>query len=183
MLFRRAVYRWMFPASLVLPLWLLVGWGVFQAGGWAFLWVLFIAMPSVFLGQLGLALLVRARPSVAESRAVSRWDAAGFIVWHGLVVAVGFYLQTWFALLLIAAIIAGLGMYYLVFRQLRTELRSMGMSAQGHQSHRETEWIVRGDREGAGDPQAPNGAQDPSRMIIVTDAEPQGRDRDKPHEK
>lgn len=176
MWFRRAVYRWLFPASVVLPLWLLAGWGVFQAGGWAFLWVLFIAMPSVFLGQLGLALLVRARPSVAESRAVSRWDAAGFVVWHVLVIAVGLYPQSWFALLLVAAIVAALGMFYLVWRQLRAELRSMATSAQGTHSGTQSEWIVRGARGSGGSSGAPERPQDPSRTIIVTDVDPQGRD-------
>ena len=74
MAFRRLFYRWLWLAVLVLPLWLLVGWGVFQAGGWAFLWVLFIAIPSVFIGQLVLAGMVRARPSVAADRAVSWTD-------------------------------------------------------------------------------------------------------------
>ena len=40
---RRAFFRWFLPAAFLLPLWLLVGWGVFQ-GGRAILWVLFIAI-------------------------------------------------------------------------------------------------------------------------------------------
>ena len=66
---RRAFYLWLVPAAFVLPLWILLGWGIFQAGGWAFLWVLFIAVPSVFLGQLLLTLLTRSRPSVRAERA------------------------------------------------------------------------------------------------------------------
>ena len=61
---RRAFYGWLIPAAFILPLWLLVGWGVFNAGGWAFLWVLFLAIPGVFLWQLLLTLLVRARGTV-----------------------------------------------------------------------------------------------------------------------
>lgn len=123
---RRAFYRWLMPAAVVLPLWLLIGWGVFQAGGWAFLWVLFIAIPSVFLGQLILGLMVRSRPSVRDAQAVSWWDVAGFTLWHGLTIAVGCYPQTWFPLLLIAAIITAFGLFWLTLRQLWNEAKGSG---------------------------------------------------------
>ena len=55
---RRAYFSWLFPAAVVLPLWLLIGWGVFQSSGWAFLWVLFIAMPSVLVCELLIGFLV-----------------------------------------------------------------------------------------------------------------------------
>lgn len=111
------------PAAFVLPLWLLVGWGIFNAGGWAFLWVLFIAIPSVFVGQLMLTLLVRARASVRETRMVSWWDVLGFTVWHALTIAVGFYPQAWFPLLLIGAIAVAIAMFWLTLTQLWNEAR------------------------------------------------------------
>ena len=123
---RRVFYRWLFPAAVVLPLWLLVGWGVFQAGGWVFLWVLFIAIPSVLIGQIIMTLLVRARPSVRRDGAVSWLDVLGFTVWHLLVIAVGCFVEAWFPLLLTAAIVAGLGMLWLLMRQLRSEMRLLG---------------------------------------------------------
>src|SRR3546814_16152737 len=86
---RRAFFWWLFPAAVVLPAWLLAGWIAFDAGGWALLWVLFLAIPSVFFGQIVLALLVRARTSVRASRAVSGWDVLGFGVWPVLVIAPG----------------------------------------------------------------------------------------------
>lgn len=120
---RRAFFRWMFPAIVVLPLWLLLGWGVFQAGGWAFFWVLFIAIPSVGIAQLVLTLLVRARPSVMESRMVSWWDVIGFGVWHLLTVLVGFFSENWFSITLVGAIMGGLGLFCLTLWQLRNELQ------------------------------------------------------------
>jgi hypothetical protein len=120
---RRAFYWWLVPAAFVLPLWLLIGWGVFNAGGWAFLWVLFLAIPGVFLWQLLVTLLVRARGTVREDRAVSWWDAAGFTVWHVLVISLGFYAQTWWALTLVAAILAGVGLFWLSLWQLWREAR------------------------------------------------------------
>lgn len=122
---RRAFYRWLFPAAVVLPLWMLIGWGVFQAGGWVFLWVLFVAIPSVLIGQVAMTLLVRARPSVRTSRAVSWLDVAGFTVWHLLVIAVGCFIEAWFPLLLTAAIVAGLGLVWLCMRQLRREMSAL----------------------------------------------------------
>ncbi|MGO2746300.1 MFS transporter permease [Microbacterium sp.] len=123
---RRAFYRWMFPAAVVLPLWLLVGWGIFNAGGWAFLWVLFIAIPSVLIGQIVLTLLQRARPSARETRMASWWDVAGVGVWHALTIAVGCYLQAWFPLLLTAAIAVAIVLFWLMLRQLWAEARTAG---------------------------------------------------------
>ncbi len=120
---RQALYVWLFPAALILPLWLLVGWGVFRAGGWAFVWVIFLAIPSVLIGQLLFALLVRARPSARADRAVSWWDAAGFGLWHGLTIALGFYPEGWFAILFILAIVVGVGMIPLLLSQLWSEAR------------------------------------------------------------
>ena len=49
---RRAFFHWLIPAAFVLPVWLLVGWGVFQGGAGSFLWVLFIAAPLMVLAGL-----------------------------------------------------------------------------------------------------------------------------------
>ena len=114
------------PAAFVLPLWLLIGWGIFNAGGWAFLWVLFIAIPSVFIGQLALTLLVRARASVRETRMVSWWDVLGFTVWHALTIAVGCYPQAWFPLLLTGAIAVAIALFWSTLRQLWNEARGAG---------------------------------------------------------
>jgi hypothetical protein len=123
---RRAFFGWLIPAAFLLPLWLLVGWGVFQAGAWVFLWVLFIAVPSVLIGQLVLAMLVRARPTVRAERAVSWADVAGFTVWHGLTIAVGFYDGAWFVPVLVGAILAGLALFWLSLWQLWNEARAGG---------------------------------------------------------
>jgi hypothetical protein len=120
---RRAFLWWLFPSAVVLPLWLLVGWIAFDANGWALLWVLFLAMPSVFLGQIVLGLLVRARSSVRAERAVSWWDVAGFGVWHLLIVAVGFFSPTWSAPALVGAVVAALALFWLSLWQLWGEAK------------------------------------------------------------
>ncbi|HWS51425.1 MAG TPA: MFS transporter permease [Microbacterium sp.] len=122
---RQGFFRWLLPAAFLLPLWLLIGWGVTGAGGWAFL-LLIIAMPSVFVGQLLLTLLVRSRPSVRATRAVSWWDVAGFTLWHGLTIAIGFFPQAWFGLLLSGAIATGIAMFWLMLWQLWSEAKGAG---------------------------------------------------------
>lgn len=122
---RQAFFRWLLPAAFLLPLWLVVGWGVFQ-GGWAILWVLFIAVPSVFVGQLLLTLLTRSRPSVRAERAVSWWDVGGFSLWHVLTIAVGCFIDGAFGWLLIAAIVVGLALIWLQLWQLWNEVKGSG---------------------------------------------------------
>lgn len=118
---RRAFFHWLAPASVVLPLWLLVGWIASDAGGWALIWVLLIAMPSVLVGELVLTFLVRARGTVRHSRAVSWRDVAGFGLWHVLTIAVGLFNQQWFWPLLIAAVVVFFGLFWLSLRQLLQE--------------------------------------------------------------
>src|SRR5688500_11574942 len=104
---------WLIPVAFVLPLRLLVGWGVLHAGGWAFLWVLFLAIPSVVVGQLVLTLLVRARGTVRAERAVSWWDVLGFTVWHALTIALGFFNQAWWAPVMVLTVVVGLSLVWL----------------------------------------------------------------------
>lgn len=127
MVLRRGFFVWLFPAALVLPVWLLIGWGIFTGGGLAFLWVLFVACPSVFLGQILIALLIRARGTVRASRAVSWWDALGLTIWHGLTIAVGFYNDAWFAPVLVGAILAGFALIWSSMRQLSAETRPVAL--------------------------------------------------------
>jgi len=121
MALRRLLSRWLWPAAVVLPVWLLIGWGVSGANGWAFLWVLFIAVPSVLIGQVVLTLLNRARPSVRRTGAVSWLDVAGFGVWHALTIAVGLFVEAWFGLTLALAILAAVGLLWLQLWQLWRE--------------------------------------------------------------
>ncbi|MBO3663988.1 MFS transporter permease [Microbacterium stercoris] len=121
MALRRIFSRWLWPAAFVLPLWLLIGWGVFNAGGWAFLWVLFIALPSVFVVQAVLTLLNRARPSVRRTGSVSWLDVAAFTTWHVLTILVGLFSEAWFGLTLVLAIVAAVGVFWVQLWQLWRE--------------------------------------------------------------
>lgn len=158
---REGFFRWLLPAAFVLPLWLVIGGLVFQAG-WALVWVLFIAVPSVFLGQLLLTLLTRSRPSVRADRAVSWWDVAGFALWHALTIAVGCFIDGAFGWLLAAAIAVGLGLIWLQLWQLWNEVRGSGAGI------RETiSWSTpRGSDERTASPRR-------HEVIVVKESEPQ----------
>src|SRR6478609_11470711 len=154
---RRAFYGWLIPAAFLLPLWLLIGWGVFNAGGWAFLWVLFLAIPGVFLWELLLTLLVRARGTVRAHRAVSWWDVLGFAVWHLLVISLGFFNPAWWAPVMVVTILAGGGLFWLELWQLWSEAkpsRSVLRTTEG------MAYIP---------PMEPAGAADPQEVIVITE--------------
>ncbi|MBT2475418.1 MFS transporter permease, partial [Microbacterium sp. ISL-103] len=79
-----------------------------------------------FVGQLLLTLLTRSRPSVRSDRAVSWWDVGGFTLWHGLTIAVGFFIDGAFGWLLTAAIVVGIGLVWLQLWQLWNEAKGSG---------------------------------------------------------
>ncbi len=163
---RRAIYRWLFPAAVLLPLWLFVGWGLFDAGGWAFLWVLFLAIPSVFLGQLALTVLTRMRPSVRALRAVSWWDVLGYGVWHGLTIALGFYVAAWWAPVMVVTVLVGIALVWLQLRQLWQEARPADVVLHASNGAAYIPPMPDRQRSGAGGPQS---------VIIVEETTPPER--------
>lgn len=100
MIIRRAFYYWMFPAAIVLPIWLLVGWGFFGSSGWTFLGLL-ILCPLLFVALGLIALLISVRSGVRVQRAVSWIDVAVLTFWDAMIVGFGFFGEsaTWFAIL------------------------------------------------------------------------------------
>lgn len=119
---RQAFFRCLLPAAFVLPLWLLVGWIIFGANPWALLWV-FISAPIVFIGQLVLSLLVRARGTVRATRAVSWWDVGGFGAWHVLIIALGVFDSSWWWPVFGTTVAVGIGLLWLTLWQLWREAR------------------------------------------------------------
>lgn len=117
------MYRWLLPAVLVLPAWLVFGWLIFSREPWSLLPILLIFVPAVFLGQLAMTLLVRSRSQVREEHAVSWYDVGAFGAWHLLTIMVGFYTAPLFSFALPLAIVVGLGTLALVIWELWTDGR------------------------------------------------------------
>ncbi|MGO3884992.1 MAG: hypothetical protein ACTJHU_01730 [Mycetocola sp.] len=88
MTLRRALYRWMWIACLVLPGWTLLGWMLFSRGGWALAGAL-VAIPLLFIALIAAASVTALRPDVRQSRALSSTDAVLLVVWHASIVLFG----------------------------------------------------------------------------------------------
>ncbi len=123
MLIRKALYWWLFPAAVILPVWLIVGWAAFSAGsGWTLLGLL-ILCPVLFVVLLAVGGILVARRSVREARAVSWLDAGLVTAWHAAIIAFGFFpagASGWIAVL---AILLFLAVFWVGLWELVTELR------------------------------------------------------------
>jgi hypothetical protein len=120
MVLRRALLRWQPIAVPVLPLWLLVGFGVFGSPGGFFLLFLGAGVLLVFLAVV--AGLTRLRPAVRETRALGRWDAAATLAFHIAILGLGFFGATGVAFGVAAALL-GLTTFWLVTWELVREWR------------------------------------------------------------
>lgn len=121
MFVRKAFLYWQFAAVIVLPLWLVVGWPIFGAGGWKVLGV-FLGAVVLGFGLATVAGLIYARKDVRVTRAVSWPDVGVLALWHALIIAVGFYAES-APLLSIAVIIVGAGAFWLAVWELYTAAR------------------------------------------------------------
>ncbi|MFT4051755.1 MAG: MFS transporter permease [Microbacterium sp.] len=125
MALRRGFYLWLIPAAFVLPLWLYVGWIISGASALSLVWVL-VSTPIVFVGQLVLTLLVRARGTARAERAVS-WTDVGLIGgWNALIVMLGFFSNPWWWSLFAVTVAVGVGALWGVFAQLWREAKPVG---------------------------------------------------------
>jgi hypothetical protein len=121
MIVRRAFYYWQFIAAIALPVWLLVGWGVFGGSGWGLIGLL-VVCPVAFLALIAIASLIFARKQVRAQRAVSWLDVGILTAWHLAIVGIGFYGPgaTWFA---VGAVVLGVAAFWIVVWELLTETR------------------------------------------------------------
>ena len=121
MIIRRVFRTWMVIAAVVLPIWPLIGWGIFGGGGWAFLGLL-ISMPILFVAMMGVAGLIWARPTVRKERAVSWPDVGVLALWQACVIGFGLFgpASNLFALV---GVLAGLGAFWLVLWEFFTDAR------------------------------------------------------------
>ncbi|MCS4275761.1 hypothetical protein M2390_000922 [Mycetocola sp. BIGb0189] len=120
MFVRRVFLRWMFLAVVVLPLWPLLGWVIFDGNnnGWDFLGLLF-AMPILFIALLAVTLLIYGRAQVRRQRALEWGDVAVLAIWHATIIGFGIFGSS-MALFGVLGVIAGLGaLWYSIWRLFR----------------------------------------------------------------
>ncbi|MFB2582239.1 MFS transporter [Herbiconiux sp. P15] len=127
MLIRRAFFYWQFPAAVILPAWILVGWGVFAATGWQIIGLI-VGVMMLTVGMLATAGLIFARKDVRAAKAVSWLDVALLVVLQGLVIAVGFFTPAT-AILGTLSIVALIALFWSSVLQLVVETRKRVRSA------------------------------------------------------
>lgn len=125
MLFRRALYYWQFTAALLLPVWVVVGRGLYgSSNGWDIL--LYIVL-AIILGValLAVAGLTTARKSVRSTRALSTRDAIVLSAWHVAIIAFGFNdFALLAALIVLLTVIAFWQAVIALFTETRERVRS-----------------------------------------------------------
>jgi hypothetical protein len=124
MLFRRIFFRWTQAATVVLPIWLAVGWAVFGGGGWGTLGLI-ITVPVTFIALAVMALLTSMRPTVREQRAVSWGDVGVLGAWHAAIVGFGFSGPSMAAFAFLAIALALVAFWYEILQLVRDGARRM----------------------------------------------------------
>ena len=125
MLFRRALFYWQFTAALLLPVWVVIGRGLYgSANGWDIL--LYIVL-SIVLGiaLLAVAGVTTARKAVRTSRTVSTRDAIILSIWHLAIIVYGFADAAWLAaIIILITVVAFWQAVIALFAETRQRVRS-----------------------------------------------------------
>jgi hypothetical protein len=116
MLIRRAFLSWLVAATVVLPIWLGIGWAIFGGGGWGTLGLV-VVVPLAFLTLAMVALVVWLRPTVRSQRAASWVDVAVIGAWHLTIIGTGFYGQS-ATLFGVLAILLAIAAFWIAIWQL-----------------------------------------------------------------
>jgi len=119
MVARRVVYRLLFPAVVVLPLWLFIGRGIIVGDALAAAGFLVIA-PVLFLVLAVIAGLIAWRPGVRGERAVSTADAVVLPVLWALLIAAALVTHPALAAVTVVVVLAT---FWFAVWQLITESR------------------------------------------------------------
>lgn len=119
MVARRVVYRLLFPAAVVLPIWLFIGRGIVSGDAWTAAGFLVIS-PVLFLALAIIAGLVTWRPGVRGERAVSIADAVALPVLWLLLIAAAIVTHPALAAVTVVALLA---MFWFAVWELVTESR------------------------------------------------------------
>ena len=125
MLFRRALYYWQFTAALLLPVWVVVGRGLYgSSNGWDIL--LYIVLSTILgVALLAVAAITTARKAVRSTRAVSTRDAVIIAVWHVAIIAYGFNdFALLAALIILLTVVAFWQAVIALFTETRQRVRS-----------------------------------------------------------
>lgn len=124
MIFRKALYWWLFPSAVVLPVWVLIGWAAFNQGsGWSFLGLL-VLCPILFVALIAVGGIMMARKSVRDARAVSWLDTGLLAGWSASIIAFGFFPAGATGWLAVLGVLFFLAIFWLGLWELVSEARA-----------------------------------------------------------
>lgn len=122
---RKAFYRAMLPAAILLPLWLLIGRGLIVSGpGWELV-LLFFACPILTILMAGVAGLIFARKRVRGSKAVAWADVTLLSVWYLAIIAAGLVSYEVMAVLVVVLSVAAFwAAAWMLFAETRSRVKT-----------------------------------------------------------
>lgn len=124
MIFRKALYWWLFPSAVVLPVWVLIGWAAFNQGsGWSFLGLL-VLCPILFVALIAVGGIMMARKSVRDARAVSWLDTGLLAGSSASIIAFGFFPAGATGWLAVLGVLFFLAIFWLGLWELVSEARA-----------------------------------------------------------
>ncbi|GAA1515636.1 hypothetical protein BJ978_002895 [Agromyces terreus] len=165
MLFRRIFFRWIQAATVVLPIWLAVGWAVFGGGGWGTLGLI-ITVPVTFISLAVIALLTSMRPSVREQRAVSWGDVGVLGAWHLAIIGFGFSGPSMASFAFLSIALALAAFWYAIVQLVRDGARRMQQTMADYERAAQAGTPI-GRPDAQGGPSAPQAPYDIGEVIVV----------------
>ncbi|NQX10021.1 MFS transporter [Microbacteriaceae bacterium VKM Ac-2855] len=113
---RRAFGSWQFIAALILPAWVLLGYGIFGgSSGWTTLGLL-IAAPILAVALAVVASIVAFRVTVRPTRSPAWPDIAVLGAWHASIIWFGFFPSGAWAIGMLSVVIGIAAFWYAVAR-------------------------------------------------------------------
>lgn len=122
---RKLFYRALFPAAILLPLWLLIGRGLIVEGpGWELVLLIFVC-PVLAILIAGVSGLIIARKSVRRASAVSWPDVAMLSAWYLAIIGAGFVSHEAMAVLVVVlSVVVFWTAAWMLFTETRNRVRT-----------------------------------------------------------
>ncbi|MWV50153.1 hypothetical protein GRS96_12835 [Rathayibacter sp. VKM Ac-2803] len=115
---RRAFGSWQYPAAIVLPLWILLGYGLFGgSSGWTVLGLV-VALPILAVSLAVVAGIVSFRVTVRPTRTPAWGDVAALGAWHASLIAFGFFPPGAWAIGLLSVLLGVVAFWHSTWRFL-----------------------------------------------------------------
>ncbi|KQQ00691.1 MULTISPECIES: hypothetical protein [unclassified Rathayibacter] len=153
---RRAFGSWQYPAAIVLPLWILLGYGLFGgSSGWTVLGLV-IALPILAVCLTVVAGIVSFRVTVRPTRTPAWGDVAALGAWHASLFAFGFFPPGAWAIGLLSILLGLVAFWHSTWRFVTDARATLLAFAEATSTQTGAQHPIVGDRY---DPERPQDGQ------------------------